>query len=232
MVLLVFIKKLVFIISGKDKIIKEEVIFNEVDEKGIIPKYKNRLAKKDKENVITFFKRGEACLSFGKEDEAIKSFVSALSINPKHIESLHKLGVLYMHKQMYSSASAVFKELTMLKNDSKNFSHLGLALFNLNDFEEAKKAYHEAVKLDDKRPQRYVSLAQVYKALKQDHLALIALDKALDLDPKNIDYLLLKTDFLFEIDKFEDAKDMVRQILEIDPENQEAKGLLHKRRSV
>ncbi len=229
-ILVVFFRRVIFVAMGND-LIKQEIKEYDEDSDVIANEKKKRISRTDKETLEDIFKRGENMIKAGKDDEAIKCFVQALTINPHHIDSMQKLGVLYMHKQMYSAASALFKDLASLEESSVHYSHLGLALYQQNAFEEALDAYKKAVSLDDTRPQRFVSLCQVYISLKKPELAVIALDKAISLDPQNIEFLFLLADLLFELDEFEKAKDVVRNILELEPENEEALKLLRKRRS-
>lgn len=224
--LLVFLRRVIFVLRGKDIKKKEE----KVEVKKEVVEEKVKVSRKDKSTVEGLCKRGEAMMKAGKDEEAIKCFVQALALDPNHKDSLNKLGVLYMHKQMYGAASALFKNLSEIEEDSVHYSHLGLALYHQNEYEEAKEAYQKAVSLDPSRPQRFVSLCQVYRAQENNDLALAALEKAVDLDPKNVECLFLMTDLLFETENFDKGKDVVRMILEVDPDNEEAKKLLRKRR--
>jgi len=229
-ILVVFFNKMIFVAKGKDLIEKN---VKQVDEDPDLAANMERekISRYNKEKIKDLIVKGDSLINAGSDDEAIKCFVQALTLNPHHIESMQKLGILYMHKQMYSVASALFKELASLEEDSVHYSHLGLALYRQNDFEEAKKAYQKSIVLDDSRPQRFVSLGQVYRELGNHNLAIIALNKAIDIDPENIDYLFLMADLLFEIDEFEQAKEVAKKILEIDSENEIALKMLRRRRS-
>ena len=187
---------------------------------------KVRLSRKDTEEVSSLCERAENLLSSGKDDDAIKCFVQALSINPSHQETLHRLGVLYLQKQMFGAAVAIFQQLAELSPDPLHFSHLGLALFNQSDFENSKVAYQKALELDSSRAQRFVSLSQVYRAMDMPLHAIVALNKAIEIEDKNIEALFLLADAKLEIKKLECAKTILQNVLELDPENKDAKVLL------
>ncbi|MBD3330592.1 tetratricopeptide repeat protein [Candidatus Peregrinibacteria bacterium] len=189
---------------------------------------KVRLSHDDRKKVNDLCKRGQVLVNAGKEDEAIKCFVQALSLDPTHKETMHNLAVLYMHKEMFSPAAALFKELAQIDEDSVHYSHLGLALYNQNDYEGAREAYQKSIDLDPSRPQRFVSLCQVYRSMQEPDLAMIALNKALDMDEKNIDYMFLKLDLLNEFEDTENSKEVVGLILKLDPENKEAQSMKRK----
>lgn len=185
-----------------------------------------KLARKDQEEVADLCKKAESKMKVGREDEAIKYYVQALAIDQHHIETQHKLAMLYMRKQMFSAAAALFKNLGELTGEAVHYSHLGLAMFQQKEFEEAKDAYQRAVELDPSRPQRFVSLAQVYRSLGQMQNALIALNKAVEIDDENIEYLFFLADVQAELGNFLEAKHIIDKVLELEPKNEDAWELL------
>jgi tetratricopeptide (TPR) repeat protein len=199
---------------------------SENEESSFLASLKKRLSKTDKQKVDELFHKGESFLKHGKEDEAVKCFVQALTINQLHTETLNKLAMLYMKKQMYSAASALFKSLGELTNDPVHYSNLGLSLFQQNLFEDAKSAYHKSIQLDDSRAPRFVSLAQVYRSLGQLNNSVIALNKSLELEKENIDSLLFLADVQAELGNLDEAINSTYLILEVDPNCEEAKSFL------
>lgn len=228
LILIVFVNRVIFVARGKDLIKIDSK--NRPDDLAVVIKKKIKLSRKQKEEVSELYKKGSSFLESGNEDEAIKCFIQAITIDPKHKESMNNLGILYMHKQMFSAACAIFKELCEIEESAVYLSHLGLALYNLQEFERSLDAYQRAILIDYSRSARFVSLCQVYRALNNNRMALITLNKALEIEAENIDYMFLLAEILFEMDKFEEAKDVVRKILDFDPENEEAKKLMRKRR--
>ncbi len=190
------------------------------------PLKKQKVGRKETLGAGAFFQKGESMLKAGKEEEAIKHFVQALALDPTHLETQQKLAMLYMQKQMFAAAAALFRQLAELTNDPLHYSHLGLALFQQSSFEEARDAYQKAVELDPTRPQRFASLAQVYRNLGEAQNAIIALNKALDIDPKNLEFLLLLGSLQIEVGNLEIASEIAAQVEEFDPENEALKDLL------
>jgi cytochrome c-type biogenesis protein CcmH/NrfG len=105
---------------------------------------------------------------------------------------------------------------------------LGLALYQQQEFEAAKEAYQRAVVLDSSRPQRFISLAQVYRSLNQLSNAIVAANKANEMDSQNIDFLFLIADLQMDAENHEESMNALKKILEIEPENAEAKNYLRK----
>jgi len=195
-----------------------------LEEEGLAEKV--RVSKQDRAELEFLYQKGENFLAAGNDDEAIKCFVQVLAIDAMHIETQNKLALLYMQKQMFSAATALFKQLASLTADPVHFSHLGLALYSQNEYEQAKEAYQKAIELDPSRLQRFASLAQVYRALGQLQNSIIALNKALEADQKNTDFLLLLAEIQIDMQDFDQAKAVIKNILAIEPENPYAKNLL------
>lgn len=187
---------------------------------------KVRISKENREKVEALCKRGESMIQAGKDEEAIKCFVQALTIDSVHLETQQKLALLYLQKQLYSAAAALFQQLAQLTNDPVHYSHLGLALYQQSDFENAKVAYQTAVDLDPSRPQRFVSLSQVYKSLGQLSNAIIAVNKAIEIDQQNIEFLYLLSDLQTEAGNYIAAKETAEKLLQIDSGNKQAKNIL------
>ena len=199
-----------------------------IDEEPLDIDENKKLSKQEKIDISALCEKADIKLKVGEEDEAIKLLVQAMAIDPANIEAQQKLAMLYMQKQMYSAAAALFKQLGELTNDAVHYSNLGLALYQQQEFEAAKEAYQRAVVLDPSRPQRFVSLAQVYRSLGQLSNAIVAADKAHNMDLENIDFLFLIADLQMDSENYDESVNALKKIIEIDPGNAEAKTYLKK----
>lgn len=222
----IFVRRVVLFIKHDEKVEKERDKNAELLD---IPKPKKRRQKAPKDasksiksRAEAMCKKAESKMQEGKDEEAIKYFVQALALDPSHIETQHKLAMLYVQKQMYGSAAALFKSLAELTGEAIHYSHLGLAFYNQKLFEDAIAAYQKAVEIDATRPQRFASLARVYRETAQLQEATVALNKALELDPENQDFLLFLADLKTQMGNFAEAKIMLNKILEKNPEHKEA----------
>jgi tetratricopeptide (TPR) repeat protein len=224
LVLAVFIRRVVIHFRLKNGI-KEEVKIIDEKEEEVESEKKRRIPSSDKDKLQALCKRGEALVEAGKDDEAIKCFVQALAIDKSHLETKHRLALLYFQKQLFSSAATLFQELGEATGDPVHFSHLGLVLYKQNDFPSAKTAYQKAVSMDESRPQRYVSLAQVYRAMGQSNNAIITLKKALEIEKENLDFLFLLADLHLEIGQLDDGEAIVDALLKDNPEDKDLKAL-------
>lgn len=205
--------------------IEKGIIENEIQEN-----QDKILSREDRDTVSYNYQKAERMINSGEEDEAIKFLIQALAINPLHVESLHKLAVLYMNRQMYSQSAALIKQLVSLTEDPVHYSNLGLALYQTQDYEGAKKAYQIAVLKDHNRPQRFVSLSQVYRTMGNIPLAIIALNKALELESTNVDFWLLLAHLQSELNRIQDAKIALEKVFDLDPGNTEAREIMQELR--
>jgi len=220
----VFIKRVYLTLTFKEEAEKKNL--EEEIEEYVEDVDKKKISRDDKKRIAELDAEAEDHVKAGNEDEAIKCLVQVLAIDAAHLEAKRKLAILYMHKEMYAQASALLKELAGFDEDSVHYSNLGLALYKQNLFEEAKEAYQKAVSLDPSRPQRFISLTQVYRSLELPSLAIIAVGKAIELEPANIDYLFLLADIYVEMGYEDEAKAILNFILEKEPENKMARELI------
>ena len=217
----VFVRRL-FLLSMKNRDPEDE---KEEIKKPIAENDAVKISKKDADEVEVLFKKGEAMIKGGQDDRAIKYFVQALAIDKLHVETQQKLAVLYLQKEMYGASAALFEQLAELTHEPVHYSHLGLALYHQNELDAAKDAYQKAVDLDPSRPARFVSLSTVYRAMGQFQNAIIALNKALEMEEENMNFLLLLADLQMDMQNFDESIEISNRILNIDPKNEDAKKL-------
>jgi len=218
----VYVRKSVLLKRGA------EIVPDENEEDSSEDFAKKRISAEDRQKVEDLCNKGKTMLKVGRDDDAVKCFVQALTIDVRHQETLHTLAMLYLQKQMFGAASALFKQLGEMTNDAVHYSHLGLSQYQQNNFSEALRAYQKSLELDDTRPQRFVSLSQVYRAMEKPFHAIVALNKAIDIDEENLDLLFLLIDLQIETKNTEGAELVIKNILLVDPENKEAKKMLRK----
>jgi cytochrome c-type biogenesis protein CcmH/NrfG len=220
--LLIFVRRLYLVLIKKE----DEKVEDKATEPTEKKFEKTRLSRDDKAEIERLYKRSVALIKRKEPKDAVKTLVQALAINPGYKEALKELGKLYLDQKMWGKASAVYKSLAENTNDPVDYSHLGLALYNDRVFDAAASAYQEAVSLDPKRPQRYVSLGHVYLDAEKTPLALIAFNKALHLEGDNVDYLLLVAETHKLLENFDDAKEILKKTMEVAPMGKMAPRIL------
>jgi len=187
-------------------------------EEAIVSK-KKRLKKGDKAEVEKLYKRAETLITNGDEDEAIKILVQALAIDELNTDIQHRLAMLYMQKQVFGAAAALFETLGNITGEAVHYSHQGLACFQNRELENAKKAYQKAVSIDPSRHQRFASLSTVYRELNELQNAIISINKAIEIDKENMDYLFVLVDLLVEVGDLDGAKKTLMALRNISSDN-------------
>jgi len=187
---------------------------------------KRRVPRDQKSKMEKLYHRALAQVKKCDPKGAVKTLVQALAIDPDYLDAQKELGRIYLEHKMWGKAAAVYKYLSEKSGDAVDYSHYGLASYNSGELEAAAEAYQKAISLDPGRAPRYVSLGQVYRDLDRDQLALIAFNKALELDGSNVDYILLTADLYLHLGSLVEAKDLARKALGLSPMSKIAKKII------
>ena len=178
---------------------------------------------------VNFFKKAELELKRGNLGEAEKLYIKSLSLNPSQTEAHAKLGMLYLNQEQYPKAELIYRKLVLaIVDDPVYFSNLGLSLFQQEKYAEAKEFYEKAIELDSTRAGRFYSLARINHLLGDIDNAFFNIEKALTLDPDNLDYGLTLAHWYVEKGMTADAHKLIQTIQKHWPDNEDAKELLER----
>ena len=115
----------------------------------------------------------------------------------------------------YDKASKYFKRIIDLdQNNYRAWYNLGITHFNLNQTEQALNSYNEALKIKPDYAYCYYNMGLVYESNKND------LEKALEYYEKALSY---NANLMYALQ----AKRLIRQKLDISPENDLEKEQIH-----
>lgn len=196
---------------------EEEKLNNLINEK-----FKDEEKTREKELV----EKGQNYLNEGQLNQAEKSFLSAIQINPKEAKAYHFLGMIYLRQNEYKGAVEALKMATSLDqlNDTA-FNNLGLALHNLKKHDEAIVAFEKSIQINDKIAHRYVNLGLSQQGIGNYEAAALSFENAARIHENSENLTLLAKNYI----KLKDKK-LVRKSLErlisIDPTNSWAKRTL------
>lgn len=175
----------------------------------------------------SYFKKAELELKRGNLSEAEKLYIKAIAMNPANLEAYAKLGMLYLNQKQFAKAELIYRKLILtVTDDPVYFSNLGLALFQQDKYAEAKEFYEKAIELDDTRAGRFYSLARINHLLDNFEQALFNIEKALTIDPDNLDYGLTLASWYIEKDMTGDARKLLETIHHHWPESEETNELM------
>ena len=180
--------------------------------------------KLDDSFVLAHYDLGAAYQSQGLTNQAIQEYEKATALNPFFPEGNSNLGGYYFRTQKYDLAVKHFKQaIEAYPNFIQAHSNLGAVLNKLNRSEEAIPHLEKAIHLDPEFGVAYFNLGNAY--INQGNL--VEARKAYDLAVRNgVNFLSMHWK-LYEIyirqEKRLEAKRELEIILQIEPENLEAK---------
>ena len=180
--------------------------------------------KLDDSFVLAHYDLGAAYQSQGLTNQATQEYEKATALNPFFPEGNSNLGGYYFRTQKYDLAVKHFKQaIEAYPNFIQAHSNLGAVLNKLNRSEEAIPHLEKAIQLDPEFGVAYFNLGNAY--INQGNL--VEARKAYDLAVRNRVNFLSMHWKLYEIyirqEKRLEAKQELEIILQIEPENLEAK---------
>lgn len=100
-------------------------------------------------NVETRFAAGRLAETQGQFDCAIVQYEQAVRLEPNHVASLYRLGVVNTKLRQYDKAVAMWKRYIKATGDvASGYSNLGFTYEMAGDVENAEKAYKEGLQRD------------------------------------------------------------------------------------
>ena len=148
-----------------------------------------------------------------KADESIAVFEKALKIFPDNEDFLNRLGNLYNQKQDYTKAAEVYKKITEINPQNVwYFNVLSEAYKNAGDEEKSTAVWSELTKNSD-NPDVYTQAANFYNNQGAVDKAIVAVKKALELRPENIEYQRNPESYYINSEKFAEAEEICNEIL-------------------
>ncbi len=187
--------------------------FEEAEEKPVV---------EVEESPRQLFLKADTHFSRNELDEAEATLLLLLQVEANHLEGHHKLGLLYLKKGDYPQAELYFSRLINLKKDPIFYSNLGAALYHQQRLVEAAEAYENALSLDDKRAERFESLAQVYHELGELDKALEHFERASLKKPRDLNLKFILADYYERLERYEECASQLQRVLEIQPYNEDA----------
>ena len=180
--------------------------------------------KLDDSFVLAHYDLGAAYQSQGLTNQAIQEYEKATALNPFFPEGNSNLGGYYFRTQKYDLAVKHFKQaIEAYPNFIQAHSNLGAVLNKLNRSEEAIPHLEKAIQLDPEFGVAYFNLGNAY--INQGNL--VKARNAYDLAVKSgVNFLSMHWklyDIYIRQEKRLEAKRELEIILQIEPENLEAK---------
>jgi len=218
--------------------------------------YFNQAKRIKPKNTISYIKLGDLYYQKGLFNKAISEYKKAVSLNPENLTVLTQFGLLYLNRGRYRDALPLYKKLVNLIPDNPlahytlgvTYEKLGMFQKALNEFEtalslnpedEVASFHQERIILElnranvfstrrKKSSQRHLISAENH--LKEGFLTLATYEfkRSILLDPQNPNIRLSLAKLYNLLGRKQLAIEELIKVIELDPNNLEAKDRLEK----
>lgn len=179
----------------------------------------NFFLKKKPSDPIAWSDKGTVLLKLNRPDEALVSYQKALDIDSKFYEALLGKGnaLLRIGKEKRQEALLAFNQASKIRpQDYEVWYNRGILLAQyFQDHEEALKSFEKVIQLRYDFSSAWVNKGLALLELKRDNEALVAFNKAKDLDPKNAYAWANRWYILNKLGKTEEARDSYNKAIEL-----------------
>lgn len=178
--------------------------------------YFSKAQKYDEKNAEYLYNLASAYFLNGWIDEALKYFNQAICLDPDNINYHYSLAYLYYQKKMYDKS---LYELDFIYNLEQHheLSNVLRAMITgkKGDLLTAKNQLEDIIKYNNNDDFAYSALSQICRELSQIDMAKQAIERAIELNPKSLDYLSNLIEIEIEQKNYKEALDLVDRILQI-----------------
>jgi len=154
---------------------------------------------------------------------AARAYEEALKLEARDAQSMRELAAVYGQLNQHADAARILERYLKDVDPSYVDGYLQLSSHRLaqNDAEGAAQALQKAVEIEPSL-RAYQNLGDIYRAMQKPDLAVGSYQRALELDPQNVQVELKLADALYRNRKLEEALARSNTVLEADPANRYA----------
>lgn len=158
----------------------------------------------------------------GKSDEARAALEALVAKDPNNGEAVHMQGIMAYQARNYEDALKYMERSLTLDPKPPFYSNLGNVYADLRQFDKAKAAYQNALRMEPTLAAVYGNLGNMYRAQQNPEQAVFQYQKGLRIDPKNADIYLHMASLFFDLKRYPQAIENYHKVLEIAPKRLEA----------
>ena len=174
--------------------------------------------------VHATLKKADGLFTLGRFDEAETEYIDILKKSPHEYAVYEGLVKVYLKQKKYDEIVEVLEYL--IRHQPKNDGYLvqlGNVLMTVKRYKEAITLYERSIEINALVPSRFVNVALCYQALHDLAQARKNFQKALDLDPTNVQYLMMLVEISIKMGDSAQALKRLSEAAEMDPENLQVK---------
>lgn len=178
----------------------------------------------DEQKIKELLGQAEELFKNEKYPEAEQKYIKVVGLDPKNVEAYRGLGDIYTEQKNYDQAKETLEfALKLNENDAQTLSRLGRITSQKGSLDEAKKYYLESIALSSQTAATHVDLALVCKAAGDQEESFKCLQQASEIEPNNPRYLDLLLEMSIILGKKDVAKETLKKLKEVNPDNQKLK---------
>jgi cytochrome c-type biogenesis protein CcmH/NrfG len=140
------------------------------------------------DNAVAYNNLGNACLEFGRYQDAVESLKQALKIKPGFVNAYLGLGMAYVNLGKYQDAIEAYQQVIKIRPDlMEAYLNLGAVYRNVGRWQEAIETYREALRIKPDFAEAYFNLGNACLDLDQYKEAIDAFRQAIRIKPYYVD---------------------------------------------
>ncbi len=172
-------------------------------------------------------KKADRLFETGQFDQAEQMYIQVIRKHPHEYLAYESLVRLYFKQKKYDDITEILEFL--VNNNPTNdmyLAQLGNVYISTRRFDAAVEVYQKSLVLNQLIPARFVNLGLAQQGIGQTAAAKENFKKAVDLDPTNMQYLMILVDAMIQLGERSEAITHLKAANEREPENVEVKEKL------
>ena len=114
---------------------------------------------------------------------AEKALLTILRVDERNATAYNRLGILYAKQHAYQDAIECFEIAQSLEPSASSLHNVGLIYYETGKYDKAGLAFEQAIAMQGDLAARYVAYAKVQEKLNNNKKMILALEKAVELEP-------------------------------------------------
>jgi tetratricopeptide (TPR) repeat protein len=160
----------------------------------------------------------EELFAAGKYNEAEKKYFSIITKFPHEYTAYEGLVKIYIQQKQYDNLEETLEYLVRhVPGNDSYWAQYGNALMSTRQYTAAIDAYNKSVAINALIPARFANLGLTYKAIDDNTAAKTNFQKASELEPSNLQYLVMLTDVMAEMEQNASALELLAKAKEMLP---------------
>jgi tetratricopeptide (TPR) repeat protein len=198
--------------------------FNLENYRAAIEACQKNIGLEEGKSAIGLFNLGRAYNAASKNEEAVKAFKQAITLQKDFADAYYNLATVYIDLKQYTEAKKMCREAMRLKPEfAEAYFVSGVAKYHLQEFTEAIENFNRAISLNPNVAEIHYNLGVTYLAVRENGKAIERLEKAFQLktDLSVVPYQLGVA--YYRTKKFKKAAEALKSAVEIDPKFERAR---------